>query len=327
MGGNLRHRFAAMVVPYTRGLHEVADGVHAWLLPDGGWGLSNAGLVRSGNESVLVDTLFDLDLTGEMLAAMRALTDTAPIGTVVNTHANGDHCYGNSLLPNADIVASAATAKEMDETPPSMLAAMVQSAPQMEPVLGKWIEAAFGPYNFAGIELRPPTTTFDGAWSISVGERRVDLIEVGPAHTAGDVIAHVPDSGVVFTGDIVFHQGTPIMWAGPVENWIAACDRICALAPSVVVPGHGPVTDPDGVRETRDYLAFIRDEASQRHAAGMTYLDAVNDIDLGAFGDLGEKGRIVVNVHNIYRDLDPTMQPENVLTLFTHMAEYEAKRR
>jgi cyclase len=314
------------MIPYTRGLHEVADGVHAWLLPDGGWGLSNAGLVRSGDESLLIDTLFDLDLTGEMLAAMRGVTTAAPIATVVNTHANGDHCYGNSLLPGADIIASAATAKEMDETPPGMLAAMVKAAPQMEPVLGRWVEAAFGPYNFAGIELRPPTTTFDGTLAVNVGDRTVELIEVGPAHTAGDVIAHVPDANVVFTGDIVFHKGTPIMWAGPVENWIAACDRICALAPAVVVPGHGPVTDPAGVRETRDYLAYVRDEATQRQDAGMTYLDAANDIDLGAFADLGESGRIVVNVHNIYRDRDPAMQTENVLTLFTQMAEYEAAR-
>ncbi|HVV37053.1 MAG TPA: MBL fold metallo-hydrolase [Acidimicrobiales bacterium] len=314
------------MVPYTRGLHEVADGVHAWLLPDGGWGLSNAGLVRSGEASLLVDTLFDLDLTGEMLDAMRGLTTAAPIGTVVNTHANGDHCYGNALVPGAEVVASAAAAKEMDETPPAMLAAMVAAAPQMDPVLGRWITAAFGPYNFAGVELRPPTTTFDGTLSIAVGDRAVELVEVGPAHTAGDVIVHVPDAAVVFTGDIVFHKGTPIMWAGPVDNWIAACDRICSLHPTVVVPGHGPVTDPAGVRETRDYLAFVRDEATTRHAAGMHYLDAANDIDLGPFADLGDKGRIVVNVHNIYRDLDPTMQPENVMTLFTQMAEYEAAR-
>ena len=314
------------MVTYTRGLLEVADGVHAWLLPNGGWGLSNAGLVTSDGASLLVDTLFDLDLTGEMLAAMRGLTDGAPIATVVNTHANGDHCYGNALVPDADVVASTAAAKEMDETPPSMLAGMVRAAPQMEPVLGAWITAAFGPYQFDGIDLRPPTTTFDGSLSLSVGDRAVELIEVGPAHTAGDVIAHVPDAAVVFTGDIVFHKGTPIMWAGPVENWIAACDRICALEPSIVVPGHGPVTDPDGVRETRDYLAFIRNETTQRHAAGMDYLTAARDIDLGAFSDLGESGRIVVNVHNIYRDLDPAMQPESVMTLFTQMAEYEARR-
>jgi glyoxylase-like metal-dependent hydrolase (beta-lactamase superfamily II) len=312
------------MVPYSRGLHEVADGVHAWLLPDGGWGLSNAGLITSAGDSLLVDTLFDLALTGEMLEAMRGVTRTAPIATVVNTHANGDHCYGNSLLPDAEIVASAAAAKEMDETPPAVLAAMVKAAPQMEPVLGRWIEAAFGPYAFDGIELRAPTLTFDGVLSVALGDRSVELLEVGPAHTAGDVIAHVPDAGVVFTGDIVFHKGTPIMWAGPIENWIAACDRICALSPTVVVPGHGPVTDAAGVTETRDYLAWLSEETAKRIDAGISYLDAARDIELGAFADLGEVGRIVVNVHNIYRDRMPGFAPTDVMTLFGHMAAYEA---
>ena len=314
------------MTPYTRGLHEVADGVHAWLLPSGGWGLSNAGLVSGDGASLLVDTLFDLKLTGEMLDGIRALTAATPIATVVNTHANGDHCYGNSLVPDAEIVASSAAAHEMDETPPAVLAGMVKAASDLPPVLGDWITAAFGPYEFDGIEMRPPTSTFDGTLSLRVGGRAVNLIEVGPAHTAGDVIAHVPDADVVFTGDIVFHKGTPIMWAGPVDNWIAACDRICELAPTVVVPGHGPVTDPDGVRETRDYLVFLRDEVTQRFEAGMTYTDAARDIDLGAFADLGESGRIVVNTHNIYRDLDPSRATENVMTLFTQMAEYEAER-
>jgi glyoxylase-like metal-dependent hydrolase (beta-lactamase superfamily II) len=313
-------------VTYTRGAHEIADGVHAWLLPDGGWGLSNAGLVTDGGESLLVDTLFDLKLTGEMLDGFASVTSSAPIATVVNTHANGDHCYGNSLVPDAQIVASRAAAHEMDETPPALMAGMVKAAPQMEPTLGAWIQAAFGPYDFEGITLRPPTTTFDGALTVSVGDRTVELIEVGPAHTGGDVIAHVPAAAAVFTGDIVFHKGTPIMWAGPVENWIAACDRICALEPAVVVPGHGPVTDPEGVRETRDYLAFLRDEVQQRFDAGMDYLSAALDIELGAFDDLGEKGRIVVNVHNMYRSLDPSRATADVMTLFTQMANYEATR-
>ena len=83
--------------PYTRGLYEIAGGVFAYLQPDGGWGWSNAGLVVDGKSSLLIDTLFDLNLTGEMLAAMRRATAAArSIDVVVNTHANGDHCWGTS---------------------------------------------------------------------------------------------------------------------------------------------------------------------------------------------------------------------------------------
>ncbi|MDQ3737602.1 MAG: MBL fold metallo-hydrolase, partial [Actinomycetota bacterium] len=75
-------------VPYTKGAHQVADGVWAYLQPDGGWGRSNAGLItsRDTDTSLLVDTLFDLELTAEMLASLRQATPAAErITTVVNT--------------------------------------------------------------------------------------------------------------------------------------------------------------------------------------------------------------------------------------------------
>ena len=76
---------------YTKGLHDVGNGCFAYLLPDGGWGWSNAGLIADGDESLLVDTLFDLPLTAEMLDSMREAVPAAKeIGTLVNTHANGD---------------------------------------------------------------------------------------------------------------------------------------------------------------------------------------------------------------------------------------------
>src|SRR5215469_2297916 len=115
---------------YVKGLHEVADGVWAYLQPDGGWGWSNAGLIAVNDDSLLVDTLFDLRLTAEMLETMRrAVPAASHISTVVNTHANGDHWFGNSLLPRAQIVASAACASEMVELPPSRLADLMRAVP------------------------------------------------------------------------------------------------------------------------------------------------------------------------------------------------------
>ena len=103
----------------------------------------------------------------------------------------------------------------------------------------------FGGYDFDGIELEAPNRTFTGELDLVVGDRPVHLIEVGPAHTDGDVIVHVPDAGVVFTGDILFHGGHPIVWSGPIANWIAACELLLGLeGVTTVVPGHGPVTTP-----------------------------------------------------------------------------------
>ena len=165
------------------------------------------------------------------------------IKTVVNTHSNGDHTFGNRLVTNAVIVASAACAKEMEtEAPPAMLAEMMRNTKAMGE-LGTFFEEAFGPFDFAGVTLRLPDHTFSGEETLKVGDKDVKLVEVGPAHTAGDVLVHVPADRVVYTGDILFIGGTPIAWAGPVKRWIDACDRIVAMDVEAIVPGHGPITD------------------------------------------------------------------------------------
>ena len=117
---------------YTKGLHDLGNGCFAWLQPDGGWGFSNAGLIVDGDQSLLVDTLFDLALTGEMLGRMRAAVPAAKsIGRLVNTHANGDHTFGNQLVAGAEIIASRACAEEMKERPAEELAAMQRNWRQL----------------------------------------------------------------------------------------------------------------------------------------------------------------------------------------------------
>jgi glyoxylase-like metal-dependent hydrolase (beta-lactamase superfamily II) len=307
---------------YTKGLHELGSGLYAWLAPDGSWGWSNAGLVADAGVSLLVDTLFDLPLTREMLAAMRAAEPRAAarIGVLVNTHANGDHCYGNELVEGAEIVASRATAEEMGETPPEALAGMVKALGGADSALGRFVREAFGPFRFEGIRLTPPTRTFDGRLELAVGTKRVELLEVGPAHTRGDVIVHLPAEHVVWSGDILFVEGTPIVWAGPVSNWIAACDRILALDPVLVVPGHGPITDRRGVLAVKAYLEHVRREARARYDAGMDAWSAARDIELGAFADWSDAERLAVNVDTLYREFG-SAEPRNLMELFGRMAE------
>jgi glyoxylase-like metal-dependent hydrolase (beta-lactamase superfamily II) len=313
---------------YTKGLHELGNGSFAWLQPDGGWGWSNAGLVCDGGESLLVDTLFDLKLTREMLAAMRrAAPAAARIGTLVNTHANGDHCYGNSLVADARIIASRASADEMDELPPEAMAGLMKNAAALGPG-GAFLARCFGPFDFEGIGHTPPTETFEGELRLRVGSKSVVLIEVGPAHTKGDVLVWLPDDGIVFTGDILFIDGTPIMWAGPVANWIAACERIAALGASVVVPGHGPITDARGALRVRDYLVYVRDQTRLRFDAGLTPADAAREIALGDFSAWGDAERIAVNVHTLYREWSAgALGRANALELFGLMAELAQRGR
>lgn len=312
---------------YTLGLHEIGDNCFAYLQPDGGWGYSNAGLVVGEGSSLLIDTLFDLKLTAAMLASMSQAIHAAPIATVVNTHANGDHCYGNQLVPNVEIIASSATAREMVEVPPAMLAALNDAPGEV----GDLFRGFFGDFTFDDVELVPPTRTFDGRLDIEVGGRTIELIEVGPAHTAGDTIAYVADSKTVYTGDILFIGGAPIVWAGPLENWIAACDLISALDVETVVPGHGPLTDKSGVAQVRDYLSYVLQQARVRYESGVDAFDAARDIAremLGSprsqFANLADYGRISVNVETAYRSFDPSHQSPDIVEQFRRIAKIEA---
>jgi glyoxylase-like metal-dependent hydrolase (beta-lactamase superfamily II) len=310
-------------VAYEKGLHELGDGLFAYLQPDGGWGWSNAGLITADRTSLLVDTLYDLHLTREMLEAMAPVLSGSPLDAAVNTHSNPDHCFGNELLPSAiEIYASAAAAAEMGELSPGLLQSLV-SAPRMPAELAEFVEVAFGPFDFDGITLRLPSKTFSGQLELSVGDRPVRLIELGPAHTGGDTIIHVPDAGVVFTGDLLFIDGTPIVWAS-LSNWIAACDRILALEASVLVPGHGPVTDASGVRDVRRYLRFVQDASRERFEAGMDASAAADDIDISEFADWGDRERIAANVVAAYRELDPDRPAATPLELLMEMARWRA---
>jgi cyclase len=308
--------------PFEKGLVETGAGLYAYLQPDGGWGWSNAGLITDGGQSLLVDTLFDARLTREMLGVMAdaAGVGADDIGIIVNTHANGDHTHGNGCCHKAEVIASEASAREMSELPASQLAAIMAQARAMGPA-GQYLVDIFGSFDFTDVEEKLPTQTFSGEYSLTVGDIKVDLIEVGPAHTAGDVMVHVPDDKTIFTGDILFIEGTPIMWAGPVANWIAACNLIIDLKAETIVPGHGPITDVHGVRRVQDYLRYIDQEARKRYDAGLSVRDAAHDIRLGDFSSWGDAERIAVNVSTLYREYSGDSAAPDVVQLFGLMAE------
>jgi glyoxylase-like metal-dependent hydrolase (beta-lactamase superfamily II) len=313
-----------MHVAYEKGLHELGGGLYAYLQPDGGWGWSNAGLITAEGTSLLVDTLYDLRLTREMLDAMAPVVVTHPIDAAMNTHANPDHCFGNELLPAAaTIYASRATARELDAVSPELLSAL-KSATDLPADLAAFVEHAFGPFQFDGITVRPPSETFDDRLELRVGDREVTLIELGPAHTAGDTIVHVPDSATVFTGDLLFIDGTPMVWAD-LSNWLAACDRILELGASVLVPGHGPVTDASGVRDVRRYLSYVREQARIRFDAGMDAAAAAEDIDISEFADWNDPERIAANVVAAYREFDPSGPAVSAPELLMRMAGWLAR--
>jgi len=169
-----------------------------------------------------------------------------------------------------------------------------------------------------------PTRVFDDELRLKVGARDVVLKTVGPAHTRGDVLVHVPADRTVFTGDILFVEGHPVLWAGPVDNWVAACDQILAWDVETVVPGHGPITDKKGVQAMKDYLLYIKAEARRRYDAGMPVFQAARDIALDRFAGWGEAERMVVNVASLYREFGSPEQL-GIMELFGEMGRLHAE--
>ena len=310
--------------PYAKGLHDLGNGCYAYLQPDGTWGYSNAGLIVDGGETLLVDTLMDLKLTREMLDRMRATVPAAAlIGTLVNTHSNPDHTNGNQLVSGAQIISSTACLDEMKEQ---------ASAPRypMTGEAGAFFQEVLGSrFDFSGIKAVLPSRTFDRELTLRVGAKEVRLLELGPAHTRGDIVIYVPADKTVFTGDILFVDGHPVIWAGPVGNWIRACDTILGWDVETVVPGHGPITDKSGVRALKRYLEYVRDESRKRFDAGMDYEAAARDIASDAFAGWTDPERIVVNVYACYREFRADTDRLPVPALFGSMARYhnECKTR
>ena len=292
--------------PYERGLHDLGNGCYGYLQPNGGWGYSNAGLIEDQGETLLVDTLMDLPLTRDMLDSMkRAVPAAERIGTLLNTHSNPDHTFGNQLVEGAVIISSDACLEEMKE----------HSAPSDDPRgnirmnwqnfgdAGKFFnEVMWTKFSPEGFVQTLPTNTFSGEQTIHVGDKEVRFIEVGPAHTKGDVVVYVPEDRVIFAGDILFMDGHPIIWCGPSDNWIKACDLIMSWDVDIVVPGHGPITDKQGIQGLKDYIEFVQSESRRRYDAGMGYEEAARDIDLGPYADWIDRERILLNVHLCYTE-------------------------
>jgi len=309
--------------PFRCGLEDLGNGLYAWMQPDGGWGWSNAGFIRDGDESLLVDTLFDEPLTAKMLAALRDATGIAPEGIdlLVNTHANGDHTHGNALVPHAEVIASTAAAREMTELTPAQLAQVkAGGAAGKLGEAGEYFAEVFAPFDFAMARGRAPTRTFERRLDLRVGSKSVELHMLGPAHTTGDTLVWVPDDRVVFAGDLLFIDSTPVMWAGPVGNWLAACERILSFSADFIVPGHGPMTDAAGVRRVHDYLHYMNREARLRFDAGMMVEDAAADIALGEFRHWLSAERIAVNVDALYREYRGDASTPDMVHLFGMMA-------
>jgi len=308
---------------YEKGLHDIGNGCYAYLQPLGGWGYSNAGLIVADDRSCLVDTLFDENLTREMLDLMRAkVPQSRLINSVVNTHAHPDHTAGNCLCGNCEFIASEATRDE--------ILVMLNGEDPIQHVLDNWqnlgeageyMHKIMGAkFQLSGRKLVVPTTVFSEEMELEVGSKLIRLKKLGPAHSRGDTIVHLPQERVVYAGDLLFNEVHPAIVSVEIVNWLNACNYILSLDCDVIVPGHGPIADKAAVSRLRDYLVYFRDEARKRYDAGMPYDEAARDIALDAFRGWADEERIFITTANLYTSFGAPRPP--MLEVMAHAGRY-----
>jgi glyoxylase-like metal-dependent hydrolase (beta-lactamase superfamily II) len=271
---------------------------------------ANSGMINRGG-GVVIDTQSDLAHAQRMIELFGTVWPAMP-KRVVLTHEDGDHVWGNQLFKGAEIIAHRSVPEQMKHVAdPDESRKLLHGAEKLIPrtalkLVHPGIVAAgqqlLEDYNFDGIELVMPTTLFDTRYEFDLDGMDVHLLYVGPCHQVGDTIVHVPKEGVVFAGDIVFQECTPMGWTGTYEKWFESLDLLIGLNPQVVVPGHGPICGVEGVKEMKAYFEYVRDQSRKFFDEGITSVEASKKIEFGPYGAWRAPARLYMNVERAYRE-------------------------
>ncbi|WP_051852820.1 MBL fold metallo-hydrolase [Streptomyces aureocirculatus] len=318
------------ILTFPEHLQRIAEGVYLWdtHAEKGRWGEANCVLLVSGASAALIDTPYDEAMTRALqAAAAKVLPPGTSIDTVINTHPNGDHTFGNAYFPDARIITSATNARHLCHEPaPADMHRLVTGSDPGTP-LGWYAREKFGHYKYTDLTVTPPTHTFHGNLGVKVGSMGVQLIEVGPAHTAGDVVAWIEPGAVAVAGDVVFQGEHPAHWHGPLSHVVAAVDAILKLNPQVIIPGHGRPMSAAEVQAHRGYLTDLESLIHRHHREGReAYEAACRIIDSGFHADLGSAERIAIVTAVEYADLDGLQRP-GAVALAEHAARFAWERR
>jgi cyclase len=291
-------------------MQQVSDHCYAVLNETNRVCDANSGLINRGDGAV-IDTQSDLPHARQMIELFSQVWAATP-RYVVLTHEDLDHVAGNQLFPGAEIIAHRTMPERMKHAADPAESQKLQHAVDDAAVRTQLGAAHPGvlavatqlreSFDFDGIELVLPTTLFDDRYVLDLGGTDAHLIYVGPSHQVGDVIVHVPSEGVLFTGDVLFHQCTPMAWAGSYAKFFDALELILALNPAVIVPGHGPVCGVEAVRDEQAYFQHVLAESRKCFEAGLTPEAAAERIQLGPYGAWRAPARLVINVERAYRE-------------------------
>lgn len=294
------------------GDEEIADGVFAFIQPDGTWMINNAGFVTAPDGVAVIDASSTERRTRDLIDAVAHISP-APIRTLINTHSHPDHTAGNGLFTGATIVAHENARAEM----------LGLGLPRNGPI--------WSPVDYGDLRLAPPFLTFADRLTLWAGDLECQLIYCGgPAHTTNDIVVWIPERSVLFAGDLVFNGGTPFLLSGSVKGAIDVLENfVKPLGATTIVPGHGPVCGPEVIDDVLDYLRFVEELAAEGIAAGVSPLELARATDLGRFAELTDPERIVGNLHRAYADQrapDRLGAEIDVFAVLREMVDYNGGR-
>lgn len=242
---------------------QVADGVY--VIPDNRVPLvPNVGIVVGETGVLVIDTGMGPENGERVLREARRLGGNRRLFLTL-THFHAEHGYGaQEFRDEAVIVYNAAQAVEFAERGRPMLE-MFSAREHLTALL-------------ADVEFVRPHVTYQGKATIDLGGITAELIDIGHAHTLSDQVVWLPDRSVLFAGDLFEYRFFPIVPNPDVHigKWIAALERLEAMAPSVVVPGHGETTSAAELLEPRDYFARIRGRVAELREEGKS-LEEIQD--------------------------------------------------
>lgn len=261
---------------------EVADGVVALVNGDGGAGLSNSVLLL-GEPATVIDTMLLPEMADGIVAALARRGRRAEL--VVNTHIHTDHIGGNTLFGGVPIIAHPRTAAGMRKMigEPGLPALLAKVMPGFAARLADWDSVPAESMPAAGIERALP----DGAL----------VLEFTDAHSAADLVVWLPAEQVLITGDLCFAGVTPLAVHGRVGRWRTALDRLMALRPRVILPGHGRPAGIEALRDLAGYFDRVLAAARLAHAEQLSAETVWARFDPGPAAGWLAPERTLVNIH------------------------------
>ena len=255
---------------------KIGDGLYAYTAE----GDPNTGVIVGDDCCMVVDAQATPLMAKDVIARVRTVTDK-PIKYVLLSHYHAVRVLGASAFNASEILASEATRKLIIERGEQDKASEIGRFPRL----------------FRGLESVPagltwPTLTFKDGITLWLGKRRVDIVQIGRGHTAGDTIAWVPDAGVMFSGDLVEYHSACYCGDAHFTDWPGTLDRIAAYKPKALVPGRGDalVGDKmvgDAISGTRAFLSTLYGTAQQAVAENKSLKETFKAVRAAMDGPFG----------------------------------------